>query len=155
MQKFGARTLESSVAVWGFIRDWFLLALLISYPRKISIVISKIFDWVKIMGFAWKNIRAVDKHRIQILMFHFFYKLKAKPYVNLEVVYLWCEPNWNFRSEHLQRRFGARACGLSPSLLSGPNNSGSNAPCSQRKLFMTKPFVKGIVQGTVNYSAKL
>lgn len=72
MQKFGARTLEPSVAVWGFLRDCFLLALLICYPRKTAIVISKIFDWVKIMEFAWKNIRAVDKHRIKILMFRFF-----------------------------------------------------------------------------------
>lgn len=72
MQKFGARTLETIVGVWGFLKDWFLLALLISYPRKTAIVISKIFDWVKIMGFAWKNIRAVDKHGIKILMFRFF-----------------------------------------------------------------------------------
>lgn len=60
------------------------------------------------------------------------------------------ESNQTFTSQHLQRRFGVRAGGLSPSLLTGSNNSSSSVPCSQCKLFMTMPFVNEVVRGTNN-----
>lgn len=65
--------------------------------------------------------------------------------MNLEAVSLHFEANQTFMSQHLQRRFGARAGGSSPSLLTGSNNSSSSVPYSQCKLFMTMPFVKEIV----------